>query len=276
MKNLMLRTLFGILYVGVLAGVLLFLPGQLHLFGALAGCLMLHEFYANSIGESLKAGRVLAALAMVLCCFALWYVRKEQVGEEALALGLIPLLCLPFTQIFSKERFEYAKFAYLCTGLLYIGVPVALSPVLLVRDGAPSGLMMLYFFILIWCSDVGAYCLGSMLGQRPGSKKLAPQISPKKSWWGVVGGILLCIGGAFVLWGLGWLRMPWYHCLGLGLVVCIFATLGDLFESLWKRHLGIKDSGNAIPGHGGWLDRLDSSLTAIPAATIYLILFQLI
>lgn len=276
MKNLTLRTLFGILYVGVLAGVLLFLPHQLHIFGALAGCLMLHEFYANSLGDSFKAGRILAALTVVLGCFSLWYVRIESVGEQALAFGLIPLLFLPFTQIFSKDRFEFGKFAYLCTGLLYIGLPVALLPVLLVRDGVPSGLMMLCFFILIWCSDVGAYCLGSLLGQRPGSKKLAPHISPKKSWWGVVGGILLCVGGALALWGLRLLQMPWYHCLGLGVVICVFATVGDLFESLWKRHLGIKDSGNAIPGHGGWLDRLDSSLTAIPAATIYLILFQII
>ncbi len=276
MKNLTLRTLFGILYVGILAGVLLFLPHQLHIFVALAGCLMMHEFYANSLGESFKAARILAALTVVLTCFSLWYVRTEQVGEEALASGVIPLLCIPITQIFSKERFEFGKFAYLCTGLLYIGGPVALLPVLLVRDGVPSGLTMLCFFILIWCSDVGAYCLGSLLGQKPNSKKLAPHISPKKSWWGVVGGILLCMGGALALWALRLLQMPWYHCLALGVVICIFATVGDLFESLWKRTLGIKDSGNAIPGHGGWLDRLDSSLTAIPAATIYLSIFQII
>lgn len=276
MKNLILRTLFGILYVGMLTGVLLFLPHYLHIFAALAGCLMLHEYYANSVGVSLKAGRILAVLTVVLSCFSLWYVRRELLGEEALAIGLIPLLCLPFTQIFCRERFEYGKFAYLCTGLLYIGAPVALSPVLLVRNGVPSGLMLLCFFILIWCSDVGAYCLGTMLGQKPGAKKLAPHISPKKSWWGVAGGLLLCMGGAAALWALGWLSLPWYHCMALGAVICIFATLGDLFESLWKRHLGIKDSGNAIPGHGGWLDRLDSSLTAVPAGTIYLILFQLI
>lgn len=278
MKNLILRTLFGILYVGILAGVLLFLPGYLHIFAALAGCLMLQEFYANSIGGSLKAGRILAALTMVLCCFSLWYVRKEQAGDEtmALALALVPLLCLPFTLIFSKERFEYGKFAYVCTGLVYIGVPVALLPLLLVRDGVPSGLMLLCLFILIWCADVGAYCLGTLLGQKPTSRKLAPHISPKKSWWGVAGGILLSMGGALALWGLGLLQMPWYHCLGLGAVICVFATVGDLFESLWKRHLGIKDSGKAIPGHGGWLDRLDSSLLAVPAATVYLLLFNLI
>ena len=276
MKNLILRTLFGILYVGALAGALLFLPQYLHVFAALAGCLMLHEYYANSLGESLKASRLLAALTMILTCFSLWYVRREMLGEEALAIALLPLLCLPLSLLFSRERFAYDKFACLGTGLLYIGLPVALLPVLLVRDGVPSGLLMLCLFILIWCSDVGAYCLGTLLGQKPSSHKLAPQISPKKSWWGIVGGVLLCMGGAVVLWLVGWLQIPWYHCLGLGVVICVFATVGDLFESLWKRHLGIKDSSNAIPGHGGWLDRLDSSLTAIPAATIYLILFQLI
>jgi len=272
MKNLILRTLFGILYVGVLAGVLLFLPGYLHIFAALAGCLMLHEFYANSVGESLKACRILSALAMVLCCFALWYVRIGKAPESALLFAFVPLLFLPAALIFSKEKFEFDKFAYLCAGLVYIGLPVALSPVIL----AYSGTLVLCFFILIWCSDVGAYCLGSLLGQKPSSRKLAPDISPKKSWWGVAGGVLLCMGGALVLWAAGGFHLPWFHCLGLGLIICIFATMGDLFESLWKRHLGIKDSGNAIPGHGGWLDRLDSSLLAIPAATVYLLLFDLI
>lgn len=271
MKNLILRTLFGILFVGVLVSVLLFLPRYLHVFAALAGCLMLHEFYANSVGESLKACRVLAALTMVLSCFALWHVRTGSLAASALCFAFVPLLFLPAALIFSREKFEYDKFAYLCTGLVYIGLPVALSPVVL----AYSGKLVLCFFILIWCSDVGAYCLGSMLGQRPSAHKLAPDISPKKSWWGIVGGVLLCIGGALVLWALGWLSLPWFHCLGLGVVICVFGTFGDLFESLWKRHLGIKDSGKAIPGHGGWLDRFDSSLLAIPAASVYLLLFDL-
>jgi phosphatidate cytidylyltransferase len=115
-----------------------------------------------------------------------------------------------------------------------------------------------------------------------GKHKLFPRISPGKSWEGSIGGGILVIAIAVLVWylteqyqlnQLGLSALEWA---GLGLTVVIFGTWGDLVESLFKRTLGIKDSGNILPGHGGMLDRFDSSLLAIPAAVVYLYTIMLL
>jgi phosphatidate cytidylyltransferase len=129
-------------------------------------------------------------------------------------------------------------------------------------------------------NDTGAYCVGSLIGRH----KLFPHISPGKSWEGSIGGAIVVLAVAYLIFlfdsgqlthladagfrSSGMLTMEQW--LGLGLVIVIFGTWGDLVESLLKRTLGVKDSGNILPGHGGMLDRFDSSLLAIPAAVVYL------
>ena len=129
-------------------------------------------------------------------------------------------------------------------------------------------LLPLSIFVFLWVNDSGAYCVGSLIGRH----KLFPRISPGKSWEGSIGGAVFVLAAAYAISYFldtkEMLAMPVW--LGLGLVVVIFGTWGDLVESLFKRTLGIKDSGNILPGHGGMLDRFDSSLLAIPAAVIYL------
>lgn len=133
-------------------------------------------------------------------------------------------------------------------------------------------LVPLCLFIFLWVNDSGAYCTGSLIGKH----KLFPRISPGKTWEGSIGGGVLVLIVAGVIGYLANRDQSNPHLLsiagwiGLGLVVVVFGTLGDLVESLFKRTLGIKDSGNILPGHGGMLDRFDSSLLAIPAAVIYL------
>jgi phosphatidate cytidylyltransferase len=126
-------------------------------------------------------------------------------------------------------------------------------------------------FIFIWLYDTGAYCIGMLLGKH----RLFERISPKKSWEGVFGGIAACIAGAYATfyWFDEFFQVPdlatW---IGLSVVVAVFATFGDLVESLVKRTVGVKDSGNILPGHGGILDRIDSLLLVAPAVLIYLML----
>ncbi len=143
------------------------------------------------------------------------------------------------------------------------------------KGGEYSGLLLLAFFIIIWCSDVGAYVFGMALGQKYG-KKLCPEISPKKSWIGAIGGFVMALVGAIVLQLTGILTFPIYHSLILAAVMNVAGVFGDLFESQWKRFYEVKDSGNIIPGHGGMLDRFDSTLLALPAGVLYLVLFNLI
>jgi len=163
---------------------------------------------------------------------------------------------------------------YYIVGIAYILLAMVLLRVLAYKDGSFSGKLPLCFFILIWCSDVGAYCVGSVLGKK--SKKLAPTISPNKSWAGFWGGMAFGLIGAFILQRTSLLDLPIWAALLLGLVVHCAGVLGDLAESAWKRHYGIKDSGNVIPGHGGFLDRFDSSLAAVPCGTLLLFILNLI
>ena len=157
-------------------------------------------------------------------------------------------------------------------GQLYIAVPLALTIRLtLVVDPFSSmtqynGLLLLAIFIFIWVNDTGAYLVGSRWGKR----RLAPNISPKKSVEGSIGGLLLVLLSAVVLRLLLFPELSWLSILLIAAVVAIFGTIGDLFESSLKRQAGVKDSGKLIPGHGGILDRIDSLLLAVPA--VYLLL----
>ena len=118
----------------------------------------------------------------------------------------------------------------------------------------------------MWASDTGAYCVGSLIGKHP----LFKRISPNKSCEGSVGGAVLAIGISMIFAHYDTSLYSTLQWAGMALVVVVFGTWGDLVESLMKRQLGIKDSGNILPGHGGMLDRFDSSLIAIPAVALYL------
>ena len=129
--------------------------------------------------------------------------------------------------------------------------------------------IVLFFFLLLWASDTGAYLVGSRIGRR----KLAPVISPGKTIEGCFGGLALMlivlIGGIIVL------HIPmkqWFGLLIVSILMNIFGIIGDLFESMLKRKVGMKDSGNVIPGHGGILDRLDSTLAAAPVFALGLLI----
>ena len=139
-------------------------------------------------------------------------------------------------------------------------------------------LLPLSVFIFLWVNDSGAYLTGSLFGRH----KLFPRVSPGKSWEGSIGGaVFVVIAACIINWfdqqgtdpaqsSLNPPVLTLIQWIGLGLVVVIFGTWGDLVESLFKRTINIKDSGNILPGHGGMLDRFDSSLMAFPAAVVYI------
>ena len=117
-------------------------------------------------------------------------------------------------------------------------------------------------------------CFGLLFGKN--GKKLFPSISPKKSWAGFWGGLAVAVATAIILNVTGLLVIPWYHSIILAILMDVAGVYGDLFESLWKRIYEVKDSGKIIPGHGGFLDRFDSAIFAIPVGAIYLMLTGLI
>ena len=268
MNNLTLRTISGAVFVVImLCGLLL----NQYLFGALILLMMagmMTEFYRMAMGRRHLAGRIIAiaAGAAEFCLLFAFYNWDLQL--HFVSLPLILVMALPISAVLSHEHEHVDDYAYIFAGLLYIAVPLTLSNVVAFKDGEFSARLVLCFFILIWCSDIGAYTIGRAFGK--GKKPLAPTISPKKTWVGFAGGMVFCMIAAIAIMLFGLFDYPWYHCLALAVIMDIGGVFGDLFESLWKRHFGVKDSGSIIPGHGGLLDRFDSTLIAMPLGAIYL------
>jgi phosphatidate cytidylyltransferase len=148
---------------------------------------------------------------------------------------------------------------------LYLPFLASFVMLMLVPDDGVRRVIL--FFVVTVCSDVGAYAVGVRFGKN----KMAPRISPGKTWEGLAGSVIVCmfVGALAVHFLLGG---AWWHGVVVGVAIAISATLGDLAESVIKRDLGVKDMGNLLPGHGGIMDRLDSLLLTAPVAWLLLTL----
>ena len=276
MNNFAVRTISSVVFGAVMVAGLYFSEIA---FGALFLIIMLiamREFYTMAMGSLYALEQRLAMFSAAIFFTTVLMYLQGNLDRQWILLGVLPLLFIPICLIFKKQRMEFGRVAYIYTGLVYIALPLCLSPFVAFGGYLFNGVNLLSIFIVIWLCDVGAYCIGTALGQKPDSKKLAPDISPKKSWWGFWGGVFFGILAAVVLHFVHWMPFNLVHCIALGAIISVAAVCGDLFESLWKRYFGVKDSGNIIPGHGGMLDRFDSSLMAIPAALLYMVIFGLI
>ncbi len=289
MRNFIIRAITGILFVAAIVTCFLDPRAMVLLFALITG-LSVWEYtgLVNEL-ERVSINRFICTVAGVYFFFAMAYYCSDVYGGQAKSVVFIPYLVtiiyLLIAELYARQTDPVSNWAYTMLSQMYIALPLSLINVL-AFTATPSGqvvfntLLPLSVFIFLWVNDTGAYCVGSLLGRH----KLFPRISPGKSWEGSVGGALFVLLAAY---GIGWLdniqiadldRTPTLFMgilsipewLGLGLVVVVFGTWGDLVESLFKRTLGIKDSGNILPGHGGMLDRFDSSLLAIPAAVVYL------
>lgn len=276
MNSTVKRSIFGVLFLAVMLGGLLFYETLYVILFAFITGVMLYEFYKMTMGNSWKDLQA-AAIAIGVAFFLL---ANEDFfcGHKAWRVGfaILCVLALMVKSILRKDHTDFLKTGFLYAGLVYIALPLALSNAVVCRNGEFSGLLMLAFFCIIWASDVGAYCFGMLLGQKSWSKKLCPHISPKKSWAGFWGGLLTALLTGAILHWTGLFTFPIWHCLIVSALMNVMGVLGDLFESLWKRAAGVKDSGNIIPGHGGLMDRFDSALFAIPTGYIYLLLLHLV
>ena len=275
MKNVTIRTISGIGFVLVMLACLLW---SQWLFGALVIFMMIgmmSEFFTITMGDRYKVSRALAILAGVVLFALIYLVAAYQMPVKYVALSIVPVIVVMINSLYVEDKTDYAKFSNLYTGLIYIAVPLALSNLVAFRNGHFSGMLLVSFFVLIWSSDIGAYIFGMTLGQKYG-KKLFPSVSPKKTWIGYWGGMFFAIMAAHILNLTGMLSLPMLHSVILAIVMHVAGVYGDLFESQWKRIYGIKDSGTIIPGHGGLLDRFDSTLLAMPVGALYLSLFDLL
>ena len=287
MKNFITRTITGILFVAIMVtGICLRGDAMILLFALITG-LTLWEFtgLVNEHVADTTVNRFITTAAGVYLFLAFAGYCTGIVPPSAFIPYLITLIYLFISELYLKQKNPIQDWAYTMLSQLYIALPFSMINVLSFQADPLSGqiayhwLLPMSVFIFLWANDTGAYCAGSLFGRH----KLFPRVSPGKTWEGSIGGaVIVLIIAAVISYFAGSdaslstlnAQLSTLKWLGLGLVVVFFGTWGDLVESLFKRTLGIKDSGNILPGHGGMLDRFDSSLMAIPAAVIYLYTLQ--
>lgn len=275
MNNMLLRALTGAVFVMVLVGGILYSPLSFVGLFALITALTVWEFSTNvNRHAGASVNRIINTVAAVYLFMAMAGYCADYVPSRAFIPYLLSIVYLLVSELYLQKPDPLKNWAYAFASQVYVALGFSLLSVLAFQYDALANVTRfepvypLSVFLFLWTSDTGAYLCGSML-HRYFPAKLFERISPNKSWVGSIGGGLLCLVVAAVLAHFfPQLSLPAW--LGLGLTVCVFGTWGDLVESLFKRQLGIKDSGNVLPGHGGMLDRFDSSLLAIPAAVIYL------
>ena len=226
--------------------------------------------------DGVDTNRLISTVAGVYFFIAVIGFCSELTPSTVFIPYLITVVYLMITELYAKNPDPIHTWAYTMMSQMYIALPFSMLGVLAFR-GSHEGVVYswvapLSVFVFLWINDTGAYLCGSLLGKH----KLFPRISPGKSWEGSIGGFVFVSAIAVLIWhlaesyGYNDLSLNAYEWVGLGLIVAVFGTWGDLVESLFKRTIGIKDSGNILPGHGGMLDRFDSSLMAMPAAVVYL------
>lgn len=264
MSPLLSRILVAAILLPLVIGVVYL--GGWWLFGLalVGGLLALHELYAM--------GRELRPLVLGgYLGFALTLLGLQLGGIAWMVGGLLSTFVFAFVVygLGGVRQSATGSFAVTLLGVAWVGGGI--GSLLLIRDIPEFGFWaVMAVLFTVFAADTGAFFVGRTLGRH----RLAPAISPKKSWEGLVGGLLAAVGMAFVILYKDrddFLTIP--QSLVLGLVIAIAAVLGDLFESAVKRDLEVKDSGRVLGGHGGMLDRLDSLLWAGPAAYFTILAF---
>jgi phosphatidate cytidylyltransferase len=210
-------------------------------------------------------------LVLVMFPFALLFLVSAMLPHQRMLLleiGISGALLVSFPILFLRKDLDGSMIDWALTLMIAVYVGWPMSFLLLLR-GYETGFSAGFWWLLtlfsgVWGFDTGAFFAGHFFGRH----KLAPRISPGKTWEGIIGGLLISVIAAVVFTALP-MGVPWYLAVLLGLLIGVAATLGDLAESLLKRQTHVKDSGNAFPGHGGFLDRIDSLLFAVLVIYIF-------
>ena len=274
MKNLIIRALTGIIFVVVLISAIYIHPiFFLILFCIITG-LTLWEFgglvkhYENANLQ--RTVNVLGGVYLFIATFV--YANGLTDGKIFLPYLLFIMLTM-IAELYYKAPNPINNWAFTLFAQVYCAGSFSILNFIGAEPGTPgvmsyTPLFIMAIFIFVWLDDTGAYLVGSLIGKH----KLFERISPKKSWEGFFGGLILALASSQAF---AWFapEINWMNWLGLAATVVLFGTWGDLIESLLKRTLGVKDSGNVLPGHGGMLDRFDSVMLAVPASYIYIELF---
>lgn len=273
LKKIAIRALSGLVYCLIIIGCIISGYKGVTILASLLtiwGCL---EF--THITGGLTRRNIPAAILDIVACLSLSIslcigLPLENILPNWLAIIMLRLI----VEIYLKSDHPLRHTAHSLMSQIYIGVPMAVM-VYIAMNYSPY--ILLTIFVLMWLNDTGAYLVGCSIGRH----KLIERVSPKKTWEGFFGGLIFSMAVSLLIFyfikpfeGMEHIDMNLIFWLSVGAIVSIIGTWGDLIESMIKRDLQIKDSGNLIPGHGGILDRIDSILFVLPAILLFLHFWQ--
>jgi phosphatidate cytidylyltransferase len=277
------RSITGTLFVAVMVGCIWWNFWSFSILFGLITVLALWEFY-TLLEKSGEFPQKMAGIVIGFLFYGAVAYANHQVGIYGTLIcfaALTPLMGIVFfIELFRKKESPFRNVGFTVLGIVYIVFPFSLMHALMFRTNPEdifagfvyTPYVLLGFFFLVWSNDTFAYLSGRAFG----STKLFERISPKKTWEGTLGGVLMTQGVALLLAYFSaknnYTDISMMHWMIIGGIVSVTATLGDLAESLFKRSINIKDSGGILPGHGGLLDRFDGVLLSAPFVILYIIL----
>lgn len=271
MNNLTKRTLSGIGFILIIIGALKGGPLTFYILFALVTGFCLFEFYNLALKNGAEVQKV-TGIITGLVIFSTNFLIAGRYLDNYWLLGIIPFIFLIFIkELYRNKKNPFRNISYTLAGLIYPVLFLApVSQIVFASFPQPgyNHHIVLSLFVLIWSNDSFAY----IVGKRFGKHKLSSNISPQKSWEGLAGGLFFTILAALVLFYLIH-HLNILSWIFLAIIVSVAGTFGDLAESSIKRSVGVKESGNLIPGHGGVLDRFDSAIFIFPLAYAFLKLF---
>lgn len=276
MNNFWTRVLTGAVFIIIMAGSILWNIWSFIGLFSLVAILGLWEFYTlleqKEERISKIAGLILGVVLIAASAGKYFFSTTDVIIHQTMHLIIILFPVFLILKLHSgKNLFQYISPTLF--GILYVILPfcyLIISYSSMNYSSSENNSRIIFgYFLLLWSNDTFAYVVGRSIGRI----KLFEQISPKKTWEGTIGGAVCTVGIAYIV-SLYITELSLIHWLAIALITSIFGTLGDLVESMFKRNIGVKDSGNILPGHGGILDRFDAVLLSSPFVVIYLMLVQ--
>jgi phosphatidate cytidylyltransferase len=267
------RSLSGAVFIIIMLGAIIWSPYSLFFLLIAISSIALYEYYRIFRGRGYKP---LITAGIISGFFILLFVFLERLSfipAKYLELLMVPVIGMWLSFIFVKREEYLVSVMITVTGLIYILLPLSLIPFITQNQLTAyqyNPEILIGTLLIIWTSDTGAYISGILFGRH----RMAPDISPKKSWEGFFGGMVLAVL-AGILYSKFTSLLNSTDWVILSFIIVLAGTAGDLFESLIKREAGVKDSGTIMPGHGGILDRFDSLLLIIPFVFLYLYLIKI-
>jgi phosphatidate cytidylyltransferase len=261
MKDLQKRTIWGALFVAILVGSILLGEFTFAPLFLIISAASLKEFFDITRKADFKPQYITGIISGIIL-FSISFLTAYGVVSAKILLIMIPLSSfILISELYRKKENPLQNIAITFLGIIYVSVPFSLMNFIVFQDvNVYNPDLFLSLFIFIWVNDSGAYMAGTAFGKH----RLFERISPKKSWEGFIGGLLSTVLVAYILSVTFVSEYSFAFMTIIAVIIVVTGTLGDLVESLFKRNLGVKDSGKVIPGHGGLLDRFDSIILAAP------------